>query len=104
MTEINSGTGPSPFEGTRPTRSRRVFRITVSLAVVAIAILAAVMLTRGTPDASATAGHNHVAPVADSAVPVALHADGARRIGVTFAAVTSGPMTTDIRSLGQVTS
>jgi RND family efflux transporter MFP subunit len=103
MTEINSGTGPSPFEGTRPTRSRRVLRVTVSLAVVAIAILAAIMLTRGTPDASATAGHNHVAPGGDSAVPVALQAEGARRIGVAFAAVTSGPMTTDIQSLGQVT-
>jgi Cu(I)/Ag(I) efflux system membrane fusion protein len=101
MTEINSGTGSSPFEGT--TRPRRVLRIAISVAVVAMAILAAVVLTRDTPDASATAGHNHAAPAADSAVPVALHAEGARRIGVTFAAVTSGLMTTDIRSLGQVT-
>lgn len=102
MTELISGTGPSPFERST-TRSRRVLRIAVSLAVVVGAVLAAVLLTRSTPDASATAGHNHAAAAADSAVPVALTVEGARRIGVTFAAVTIGAMTTDITSLGQVT-
>ena len=43
MTDFNSGAGPSPFEGSIPTRSRRVLRIAVSLSVVAIAILAAVL-------------------------------------------------------------
>jgi Cu(I)/Ag(I) efflux system membrane fusion protein len=101
MTEINAGTGSSPFEGT--THPRRVLRVAMSLAVVVMAILAAVVLTRDTPDASATPGYDHAAPAADSAVPVALHAEDARRIGVTFAAATIGPMTTDIRSLGQLT-
>lgn len=103
MTDFNSGAGLSPFEGSMPTRSRRVLRIAVSVAVVAVAILAAVVLTRATPDASATAGHDHAAATADSAVPVALTAEGARRIGVTFAEVTIGAMTTDVASLGQVT-
>ena len=103
MTDLNSGAGSSPFERSVPTQSRRVLRIAVSLAVVAMAVLAAVVLTRATPDASATAGHNHAIAPADSAVPVALTVEGARRIGVTFAAVTIGAMTTDVTSLGQVT-
>ena len=103
MTEINSGTGPSPFERSMPTRSRRALRITVSVAVIAVSAVAAFLLTRGESDATTTAGHGHVTASGDSANPVSLDAQGARRIGVTFAAVTSGPMTTDVRSLGQVT-
>ena len=103
MTDVNSGAGPSPFERSMPTRSGRVIRIVVSLAVVVGAVVAAVVLTRATPDASATAGHNHAAAPADSAVPVALTVEGARRIGVTFAAATIGAMTTDVTSLGEVT-
>jgi len=103
MTDFNSGAGPSPFERSMPTRSGRVLRIAVSLAVVAAAVLAAVVMTRATPDASATADHYHAAAKADSAVPVVLTAEDARRIGVTFAAATIGAMTTDVTSLGQVT-
>src|SRR5688500_14192191 len=103
MTDLNSGAGPSPFERSMPTRAGRVIRIAVSLAVVVGAVVAAVVLTRATPDASATAGHNHAAAAADGAVPVALTVEGARRIGVTFAAATIGAMTTNVTSLGQVT-
>ena len=103
MTEMNSGAGSSPFEGSTPTRSRRVFRIAASLMVVMIAILAAFVLTRGESDATTTAAHQHVTPGADSAMPVSLDAQGARRIGVTFATATTGPMTTEVRSLGEVT-
>ena len=103
MTELNPGIDPSPFDPSVPTRSRRVLRAVLSLAVVAAAVLAAVLLTRDTTSASSTAGHDHAAATADSAVPVALTADGAKRIGVTFAPVVSGAMTTDVTSLGQVT-
>ena len=103
MTELNSGIDPSPFEPSVPTRSRRALRAMLSLAMVAGAVLAAVVLTRDTTSASATAGHNHAAATTDSAVPVALTADGAKRIGVTFAAALIDDMTTDVTSLGQVT-
>lgn len=103
MSAINSGAGPSPFEGPVPTRARRVRRTVVSLAVVALAVLAAVVLTRDTPDAAATAQHNHAAPASDSAVPVSLDAQGARRIGVTFAPVTIGALASEVSALGQVT-
>jgi len=102
MTESNSGTGPSPFERSTPTRSRRLLRIAVSVAVVAGAVLTAVVFTRST-EATAAAGHTHAATATDSASPVALTAQGARRIGVTFAAATIGTMTTDVTSLGEVT-
>ena len=103
MTETNSGEESSPFEGTMPTRSRRVLRAAASLTVIIVAIVAAFVLTRGESDATTTAAHQHGAPGADSALPVTLDAQGARRIGVTFAAVTIGPMTTEVRSLGQLT-
>ncbi len=103
MTEINSGAGPSPFEGTAPTRSRRALRIALSIAVIATSIVAAYVLTRGKSDATATAARGEVAPGSDGALPVSLDAQGARRIGVTFAAVTFGPMSTVVRSVGQVT-
>src|SRR5687767_6031045 len=102
MTEINSGTGQSPFEGSAPSRSRRTLRIAVSMAVIATSIVAAFLLTRGESDAAATA-HGSATPSGDSAAPVSLDAQDARRIGVTFAAVTVGSMTMDVRSVGQVT-
>lgn len=102
MTDIDTGVEPSPFEGPTPTRARRAFRIALSVALVATAIVTALLLTRDAPVA-ATAGHNHAAPAGAGAAPVALDAEAARRIGVTFAAVTAGPITTDVRSLGQVT-
>jgi Cu(I)/Ag(I) efflux system membrane fusion protein len=103
MTEINSGAGSSPFEGSMPTRSRRALHAAASATVVVIAILAAFVLTRGESDATTTAAHGHGTPGAGNSAPVTLDAQGARRIGVTFAAVTIEPMTTDVRSLGQVT-
>ena len=103
MTEINSGTDSSPFEGSIPTRSRRMLRSAASVSVIMAAIAAAFVLTRGESDATTTAAHGHSTPSADSASPVTLDAQDARRIGVTFAAVTIGPMTTAVRSLGQVT-
>jgi Cu(I)/Ag(I) efflux system membrane fusion protein len=73
------------------------------VAVVLTSIVAAFILTRGESDATTTAAHVHGTSNADSARPVSLDAQSARRIGVTFAAVTIGPMTMDVRSLGQVT-
>ena len=98
MTDLNSGTGPSPFEGSAPTTARRAVRIAVSMGVIAVAILTAFILTRDGADVTAPAGHEQMAPGGDSAVPVTLDAQGARRIGVTFAAVSMGPMTSNVRS------
>lgn len=103
MTEINSGAGPSPFERTRPTRARRLLLVAVSLAFVMASIVTAYLLTRGGPDATGSAAGGHVMPGGGGATPVSLDKEGERRIGVTFAPVTLGPMSADIRSVGQVT-
>lgn len=103
MTDMNSGTD-SPFEPTAPSRSRRTLRLALSAGLVVAAALMAFVITRDTPEAAATPEHNHgAAPSGSSAVPVSLDAEGARRIGVTFAAVTLESMTTEVRSVGQVT-
>ncbi len=103
MTDINAGGGLSPFERSAPTGARRVLRIAVPLAVVALSIAIAFILTRDEPGASASTAHDAMAPMGDSVVPVSLDAQATQRIGVTFAEVTAGPMTATVRSVGQVT-
>jgi Cu(I)/Ag(I) efflux system membrane fusion protein len=100
MTDMDSGTGASPFEGTPPTRTRRALRIALSALLVVASIIVTFLMTRGTPEATATAEHNQAA---SAAAPVMLDAEGARRIGITFAPVTTGALSSEIRSLGQVT-
>lgn len=95
----------SPFGSGRPGGRRRVIGATI-LALVLLAATAAVyLLTRGEGEAAADmAGHNHgAAPAADSATPVMLTAEAARRIGVTYAPVVLGPLATEIRTVAQVT-
>lgn len=102
MTDKTSGT-ESPFETAPASRSRRWLRTGLSGAVVLLAVTIAVLMTRDTPVATATAEHNHAVPAGGAtAAPVSLDAEGARRIGVTFAEVVAGPLSTDIRALGQV--
>lgn len=63
--------------------------------------------TRQTGDAPAAAGGEHAnhgaAPLGGAAQPVTLSAADAQRIGVTYATATVGPMSREIRSVGQVT-
>jgi Cu(I)/Ag(I) efflux system membrane fusion protein len=102
MTDTTSGTG-SPFEPETPTRTKRLLRIGLSSGIVILAVVAAFVMTRDTPEASATAEHNHAAASGANAVPVSIDAEAARRIGVTFAEATVGPLSTDIRAVGQLT-
>ena len=91
----------SPFEAVGLTPPRRLLRTAASVGLVIVALGIALAMTRDRPEANASVGHNHVSPAAGTA-PVSLDADGARRIGVTYAAVTAGPMSINIRSMGQV--
>lgn len=81
----------------------RVLRIVavVLLPIVALGVTWWVSRTPSTPDA---AGEDHTAMArgADSAAPVMLSSDQARRIGVTFAAVTLEELSGQIRAAGQV--
>ena len=80
-------------------------------AVYAAVLLAAIggvyVATRRSSSPSASvAGHAHVAggDVATAGHSVSLTADQARRIGVTYATATVGPLETQVRTVGQVTS
>lgn len=92
----------SSFESGYATSSRRRLRAGFSVAVVLVALAMAIVLTRDAPESPATKEHNHAAPAGTSSVPVSLDAEAARRTGITFAEVTSGPFAVSVRSLGQV--
>lgn len=95
---------PSPFERTPRRGLRRLLAFTVWGLVLAGAVAVAWVATRDRTVATMPAGHNHAAMAAGApAGPVALGADAARRIGVTWAAVTEGPLSTEVRTVGQVT-
>jgi membrane fusion protein, copper/silver efflux system len=72
--------------------------------VIAGAVVVAYLATRDdTPGAESIPGHVHDVPAANSmAQPVALSADDARRIGVTYAVATVGPLVREVRTVGQV--
>jgi membrane fusion protein, copper/silver efflux system len=89
----------------RPGRPRRL-GVALFLLILGAAVAAAVLLgRRSEPSAAAPAGHEHAAPApaAEARRPVHLPPEAARRIGVTFAAVTLGPMEREVRTVAQVT-
>jgi Cu(I)/Ag(I) efflux system membrane fusion protein len=87
-----------------PSRTRAA-----GIALFVVALIAtvgmAIRLGRAAPPAAA-GGHNHAAAgaaPADSNRPVRLSADDSRRIGVTFAEVSFGPLEREVRTVAQVT-
>ena len=107
MTTPNDPTYPatsaSPFQ---PAGRRRLGRWVAVLVFVLVLVAAAfvVRLTgrRGEP-AAAPSGHNHgAAPAADSAMPVMLSDEQARRIGITYAPVRLGPLGRVVRTVATV--
>ena len=78
--------------------------ITASLiigALIAVSFVAIGGRARNAAPDSAT--HIHGAPVSTASAPVMISAQAAKRIGVTFAAVTLGPLVREIRTVAQVT-
>ena len=74
--------------------------------VLLAAIGGVYLVTRdaGTPAEAATTGHVHgAAGASDAARPVTLTPDQERRIGVTWATATVGPMEKEVRTVGQIT-
>ena len=92
----------SPFGQTSPS-GRRALRWALYLAVP-LAALAAVFLLRGESGQPPAAEHAHGAVATpEGGQPVTLSADAANRIGVTYTTVTAGPLTREVRTVGQVT-
>jgi Cu(I)/Ag(I) efflux system membrane fusion protein len=103
MTHPDPITPSSPFEASSATPSRRALQIAAPVLVVAAAVVAAIVMTRDVPDEASSTTHGHSSTGLSTATPVTLDPQDARRIGVTYAAVETGPITAEVRSLGQVT-
>ena len=92
----------SPFGG--PSKEGRRPGAWVYAGSIAVALLVTFLLTCDTKETEQTATHDHGAtPATDSTTPVRLSAAEARRIGVTFATATVGPLRKEVRTVGQVT-
>ncbi|HEY3287684.1 MAG TPA: efflux RND transporter periplasmic adaptor subunit [Gemmatimonadaceae bacterium] len=95
-----------PTHRATPTTGLTLVRGLIYLGVLALAAAGAWFATRGrgTP-APTAAGHNHGAAAtgAGAATPVMMSAADQRRIGVTFAVATLGPLAKEVRTVGQVT-
>lgn len=93
----------SPFQAAGSSRTRRRASLLVTLGLMLAAAVAAWRLSRS-PDAAPEGGHNHAAaPVADSANPVMLTPEAARRIGVTYAPVDRSSLGRTVRTVAVVT-
>lgn len=94
---------PSPFGTRRGGRGRLVLRVSAYAALLLAAGTVTWLVTRGEEEAQAAPEHNHgAAPTTSTASPVSLDPEAARRIGVTFATATIGPIVTEIRTVGQL--
>ncbi len=90
--------------GLKNAHAARAVRLAAYSAVLGVAIAGTYYMTRGTAVAAVpAAGHNHAAPSAPTGRPVTLTPSEARRIGVTYAAVTVGPFGKEVRAVAQVT-
>lgn len=95
---------PSPASPFRPRGRRpRLFGLLIFGVVLAGAALAAWYFSRHSEPASEMAVHQHGAvPAADSAQPVMLSPEAARRIGVTYAPVQLSPLGRVVRTVAEV--
>ena len=102
-TILNPGVVDNPFA----TRSGRKRNLLIAGAMVGAALLVVILFTivrRADKDTATSLTHNHSAPATKTnAQPVMISAEAAQRIGVTFAPVTLGPMTREVRTVAQVT-
>lgn len=103
--DTHSGMNDNAVFGARSTGTgARVRNILIGLGFVVGAVLIAVYASRDKVPAAAPAGHQHGAATgADSAQPVMLDAEQARRIGVTYATVERSALHPEVRTVAQVT-
>jgi Cu(I)/Ag(I) efflux system membrane fusion protein len=88
--------------------TNRLLRAAIYGVVVLIALGGVYLATRGTaaPPTASAAGHDHTTAgggSAGSAQAVTLTGEQGRRIGVTYATATLGPLEKEVRTVGQIT-
>ena len=99
----NPATSPSPFHPGGP-RLGRWAAVLVFLLVLVAAMVVIRLTSRREEPVAAPGGHTHgAAPAADSAMPVMLSDEQARRIGITYAPVRRGPLGRVVRTVATVT-
>lgn len=101
--------GASPMSTDLRPATASPLRLALYGAILLAAVLGVYAVTRGTqaPPAAAS-GHDHAAMsggagAGATAKPVSLGDDQARRIGVTYAVATVGPLAKEVRTVGQLT-
>lgn len=86
---------------------RRALRWSLYIAAPLLAIIVVLFFGQRSEPAAPAAGGGHEAmagmTAGDSAQPVMLSAEGARRIGVTYTTASLGPLVREVRTVGQVT-
>jgi len=85
--------------------TRTLIRAAVYGGVIVTTLGSVYLFTRDQATAAPVQTHNHAgaATVRDAAKPVTLSALDARRIGVTYATATLGPLAKEVRTVGQIT-
>jgi Cu(I)/Ag(I) efflux system membrane fusion protein len=87
-------------------RGRLILRAAIYAVIVSVVVGAVYFVTRGKGDVPSTAAsHAHGATLAggDVGKPVMLSPADERRIGVTYATATLGPLAKEVRTVGQIT-
>jgi len=94
---------PSPFQPPGRRRIRRWAALLIFALVLAVAVILVRQTGRSNSPPPAAEGHNHgVAPASDSAKPVMLSEEQARRIGITYAPVQMGPLGRVVRTVATI--
>jgi Cu(I)/Ag(I) efflux system membrane fusion protein len=98
---------PASHDSSTGRRGRALLRGAIYGGVLLVAIGGVYLATRGASAPTAmAAGHNHGVAAgggSDKAQPVSLTPEQARRIGVTYAVATVGPLEKEVRTVGQIT-
>jgi Cu(I)/Ag(I) efflux system membrane fusion protein len=93
------------MEPRTPRTRNRALQVAIYTLVIVAAVVAVYFATRGKDTAPPVAAvHNHQTPATtDAGRSVMISAADARRIGVTYATVEVGPLSREVRTVGQIT-
>jgi Cu(I)/Ag(I) efflux system membrane fusion protein len=108
MIDINESAGPrvdrdNPFGDARRSTRARIVTVSMVAIVLVLSVTGVWVAARSKDDTALVADHAHGATAAGGEVAVMLTSAQAQRIGVTFAAATLAPLSTEVRTAAQIT-